>query len=90
MSPIFADRLKAYHTTLPKETEARLAAVTAKLTEVNRILHKVDDLDAVLLYKDFKSFAKHVAKASGGIMRWLAIGPKEAQVIDLPMIDEFK
>jgi hypothetical protein len=87
---IFSKRLQMYNSALPKERDARLAMVSDQLTEVNRILHKMDDLDAVLLYNDFKSFARHIAKASGGIMRWMAIGPSEAQVIELPMLDEFK
>lgn len=86
----FEQRLNHYNEALPTETEARLRAVTEKLTEINGILRKMDELDAVLLYKNFKSFAKHVAKASGGIMRWLSIGPREAEVIELPMMDEFK
>lgn len=86
----FSDRLVALQEGLPTETEARTAAVSAKLAELNPVMHKLSSFDAIKYYKSFRSFAKHVAEASGGILRFISIGPKEADVVELPMLDEFK
>lgn len=86
----FLDHLEELNKTLPKDTDARTAAVSARLALLNPILHKMDDFDAAIYYKNFLSFAEHVAKASGGILRFMTIGPKEYEVIGLPMLDVFK
>jgi hypothetical protein len=86
----FGARLNEFNNSLPKETDARMAAVTAELAKLNPILHKMDIFDAAIYYKNFLSFAEHVAKASGGILRFMAIGPEEKEVIGLPMLDVFK
>ncbi|MBK8391868.1 MAG: hypothetical protein IPL23_22440 [Saprospiraceae bacterium] len=56
------------------------------MEEVNPILGKLDHLVALHLYKSYTSFAKHVAKASGGVLGFFSIGPNESNLITLPMI----
>ena len=41
-----------------------------------------------LYYRSFRSFAKHVAESAGGFMRFMTVGPKEAEVLELPMLNE--
>ena len=86
----FTDRLGELNKEFPKETAVRTAAISARLAELNPILRKMDDFDAAIYYDNFLTFAEHVAKASGGILRFMAIGAAEKEVISLPMLDNFK
>lgn len=86
----FQDRLNKYTESLPSDADERMHAIADLLSGVNPILHKMDDFDAAIYYENFRTFAKHVAEASGGFMRFMTIGPKEADVVDLPMIDKFE
>lgn len=84
----FHEKLEELMATLPKPTEERMAALEVKLAAVNPILAKLDTKLGAELYRSFKSFAKHVAKASGGFLGFFSIGPKEADLIELEMITE--
>lgn len=86
----FEDRLKKHINDLPKDADKRNVAIAEILNGLNPILHKMDDFDAAIYYKNFRSFAKHVAEASGGIFVFMTIGPKEADVVELPMLEVFE
>ena len=86
----FSERLQAFDKALPTEVSERMSAASEKIAALNPIMRKMDDFDAAAYYKSFLSFAKHVAQASGGIMRFMSIGPEEKEVMTLPMLDEFK
>ncbi|TXB61518.1 hypothetical protein [Phaeodactylibacter luteus] len=81
------DRMLALINELPRATEARQAELTARLSGLNKVLAKLDRRHARHFYEGLLSLAEHTAKASGGFIGWLTIGPKEAKVTDLPMID---
>ena len=81
------DRINSYLTMLSKDQEERMNQVSAELAKLNPVLAKMDHFYAAALYQSFLTFAKHIARASGGILRFLTIGPKEHEVVDLPMID---
>lgn len=67
--------------------EERNSQLSERLVELNSILEKLEDKRiASKLYKSFKSFAKHVAKSTGGILGFLSIGPQESNLIHLPML----
>lgn len=83
----FSERLKYYIQKLPRDTEARNKQLTEELSDLNPLLSKLREDHAVKLIGSWRSFAKHVANASGGFMTYLREGPKEANYIDLPMID---
>ena len=74
---------------LSKDRSERMNQVSTELAKLNPILAKLDTCYAAALYQSFLSFAKHIARASGGILRFLTIGPKEHKVVELPMIEEF-
>ena len=59
------------------------------MAALNPILEELPLQEAAILYKDFISFAKHVAKASGGFFGFFSVGPEEGKVIGLPMLNEF-
>jgi hypothetical protein len=83
----FSDRLKKFIQELPRDTEERNEQLSEKLSELTPILDKIREDHAVKLLDSWKSFAKHVANASGGFMSFLREGPSEANLVDLPMID---
>lgn len=82
----FHDKLEHLKSSLPAVQAERMAAIEEVLEAINPILAKLDTKVGAELYTSFKSFAKHVAKASGGFLGFFSIGPKEAQLIELPMI----
>ncbi|MEM6699795.1 MAG: hypothetical protein AAF599_15440 [Bacteroidota bacterium] len=83
------DRINSYLTMLSKDRTERMNQVSAELAKLNPVLAKMDACYAAALYQSFLSFAKHIARASGGILRFLTIDPKEHKVVDLPMLEEF-
>jgi hypothetical protein len=82
----FHEKLHDLIESLPSDTEARTKILTDRLAEVDPILQKLPvDLGA-RLYKSFTSFAKHVAKSSGGFLGFGAISAKEDKLIKLTML----
>ncbi len=68
-------------------TEEDRNRLTEKISELNHVLPKIEDPEIrYYTYKSLLSFAKHIAKASGGIFGFLSIGPNEDKYIDLDFI----
>lgn len=82
----FHDKLEAYIQDFPKHVGDRQKLISERLKELNPIMAKLDQSVGSNLYRSFTSFAEHVAKASGGFLGFFSIGPKEGELIDLPMI----
>ncbi len=58
-----------------------------QLASLNDVLEKLDDRQlAYELYLSLRSFARHVARSTGGFLGWGAIGPQEDELIGLTMI----
>jgi hypothetical protein len=74
---------------LPKVLSDREALLTERLTALNDVIAKLPSPFNYLYAKSFRSFARHVAEAHGGFLRFFTIGPKEARVVDLPMITQY-
>lgn len=72
---------------LPASATERRGILTRKLEQLNDVLPLLKNNLGHLLLKDYKSFAKHVAKASGGFMGFFSVSKEEASLIDLPMIN---
>lgn len=83
----FHDDLKQLIDHMPSETSTREELIEEKLKGINTILPLLPNKHAHMLYLSLKSFAEHVAKASGGFMRFATISSHERKWIDLPMID---
>jgi len=64
------------------------AGLISKIEEVNPILAKLDQRTSFSIYQGFKSFAEHIAKASGGIFRFFSISSQEKKFLGLKMIHE--
>ena len=71
---------------LPAHVDDRQKILSKRLAEINPILAKLEPTLAFHLYKSLLSFAKHVAKSSGGLLGFFSIGPKESEVVGLLMI----
>lgn len=84
----FQEKLDYLKNSLSKDQEERMSYLAGKLAEINPILAKLDSKLGSELYKSFRSFAKHVASATGGFLGFFTIGPKEAELIKLSMINE--
>ena len=82
----YSDKVSQLFHELPKEVDERTAAISEKLSGLNSILAKMDVNLAARFYKTFVSFAKHVAKASGGFLGIGSISRAESQLIGMDMI----
>lgn len=84
---IFGD-IEAMTEALPKDTAERTALLTERLAGLNDIFVAIDNPElAYKLYESYTSYAEHIARASGGIWGIFSIGPKEAKLVDLDMIN---
>lgn len=81
----FQRRVMGYVSSL-KDLETRNKVVETQLSELNPILEKLNPKIGAALYESYVSFAKHVAKASGGFLGFFSIGPEEKAILDLKMI----
>ncbi len=85
----FANDLENLIDELPGDVHAREQILSKKLSAVNSVLSKLDKETATRLYQSYKSFAKHVAKASGGFLGFFSVDSREKNLIELPMIHPF-
>ena len=83
----YSSKMEHYLDSLPEDVDQRSQQISEKLTALNDILPKLDPEFREQYYKDLKSFAEHVAKASGGFLRFMGVSKEEAQWLDLPMIN---
>lgn len=80
------DRIQQMTKELPNAVEPRQVEITARLSLLNAVLASMEEPFGYLYYKSFVTFAKHIAEAHGGFLRFMTIGPAEAEVIELPML----
>ena len=73
---------------LPDDSETRNKILIDRLKTINPILKSWKDELAEELYKSYKSFAKHVAKSSGGFLGIMRVSPEERKFVELPMLDK--
>lgn len=72
----------------PEETNSE---VKSSLADLNPIFEKLENRRiAYELYLSFLSFARHVARSTGGFLGWGSIGPEEDEVIGLTMIEPIR
>lgn len=83
----YQEKLDHWLKVLPLNVDRRTEIITKKLSQLNKILPKLDKKFAWLYYTSLLSFAKHVAKASGGFLGIASINFKEHQLIGLDMIN---
>lgn len=72
---------------LPKETDKRQREISHRLKRLNDILPLLENKVAHEIYQSLTSFAQHIAKASGGFLRFGSVSKEEKQWLNLPMVD---
>ena len=82
----FNKKLEAIIAAYPNDATERTAAIAAELAKISDILPKLNYNFARTYHKGLKTFAKHVAKASGGLLGMMSISKEEKEWVDLPMI----
>jgi hypothetical protein len=82
----FSIQFKGLVGSLPTDTAARQAALSAELEKVNPILAKLSAEHAYKIYHSYITFAQSIAKASGGFLGFSTVSSDEAAWIELPMI----
>ena len=83
----FHRRLEELIKELPGALGARQEAISSRLANLNTILPLLDNEIGHQIYESLTSFAKHIAKASGGFLRFASVSKAEKEWIHLPMID---
>jgi len=73
---------------IPEDKQARKELLSRKLEQLNDILPLLDNNLGHHLLSSYRSFAKHVAKASGGFLGFFSISSEESKLLDLPMLQE--
>lgn len=86
----YQEKFDFYIDTLPVGLDARNNEISEKLSELNEILSGLGEECAAILYDDYLSFAKHVAKTSGGFLGFMTISRAEEKVMSLDMINKFE
>jgi len=84
----YATKLAELIEKAPSEVQQRQEILTRKLEQLNAILPLLENNLGHHLAASYRSFAKHVAKASGGFLGFFSIGSAESKLVDLPMIAE--
>ncbi|MBK8505098.1 MAG: hypothetical protein IPL46_24570 [Saprospiraceae bacterium] len=83
----FQSRLDTFIDRFKGEVEARNREISLELAKLNQTFPKIQDREsAVALYESFISFARHVARASGGFLSWGTINVHEKKLMSLDMI----
>lgn len=83
----YAEVVESIISNYPESTDERQRQISNDLNQMNELLCKLDNDMGYDMYKSLLSFAKHVAKATGGFLGFGSIGPDEKAWVDLPMID---
>lgn len=86
VSEIYSDKLHGYIESLPNDVAERTKAIESQLSGLNDVLAKLDVNFAARFYKTLLSFAKHVAKASGGILGFGSISRSEEALLGLEFL----
>ena len=84
----FEDKLKITIQSYPFESTQRTPLIVEELTELNRILPKLDKTFATEYISSLRELALGIAQSSGGILGMKSVGAEEARFINLPMIKD--
>jgi len=85
----FSEKLDELIAELPANVEERSMEISRRMAPLNDILEKLDPKVAASIYGEWVSFARHVARASGGFLKFWSISAEEKRWVGLPMLREF-
>ncbi len=89
------DSLKEFYGEVNNEFDNKLSHYSTQdagqlktsLAELNQVLAKLDVKHGAILYTGLKSFANHVAKATGGFFGFFSVNKEEKALLSLPMLN---
>jgi len=81
------NKFVSYINSFPSDAGERNPHIGQELTKLNDILPKLEGEFAIAFYESIKSFARHVAEASGGVLGFGSISPEEKEWVELQMIN---
>jgi len=82
----YSEKVTSMVAAFPKNVKERTQEIADKLSGLNEILPKIDPTFAGEYYTTLVSFARQIAEASGGFMRFFSVSNEEKKLMDLPMI----
>jgi hypothetical protein len=85
----FSDHLDALIAELPNDVVDRQMEIMRRMSPLNDILAKLETKVSAAIYDEWRSFARHVARASGGFLKFWSISAEEKKWIALPMLRSF-
>ena len=86
----FQSRLEELIKEVPADAVARSAQISQTLSGLNSVLRKLEPKHAAHVYKELRSFAAHVARASGGFLKFWSVSAEEKKWVELPMLEAFE
>lgn len=84
----YQEYLESEMKSLPSDVKQRNGILSERIAMLNEILPKLPNNFGYHLYKSYTSFANHVAKSSGGFLRFFSVSNDESKWVDLPMLTE--
>lgn len=86
----FSDKLEALLKEIPSDVNERTALFTRKIEQLNSILPLLNGNLGHYLSQSYRTFALHVAKATGGFLGFMSVSNAESKLVDLPMLDKIE
>ena len=86
----FSETLNNLIAELPDDVAERSEILEGKLAALNPVMAKLPQKEGAELYHSYVSFAKHVAKASGGFLGFWSISYEESKFMGLPVLNKIE
>jgi hypothetical protein len=84
----FEDKIRIVIQSLPSKVDKRTTEISKLLSELERILKKLNKQIAIEFYNSLREIATEIAESSGGVLGLKTIGDEEALLVNLPMIKD--
>jgi len=82
----FDQKVRMMVKALPADQKSAVPELAEQLAGLNTILPQLPPKIAGIFLKSLRTFATHIARASGGFLKIASISKEEKALIDLPMI----
>jgi len=90
VGPEFASKLEDLLKHAPSDVKERTELFTRKIEQLNEVLPLLEGNLGHYLSESYRTFAEHVAKASGGFLGFMSVSNAESKLIELPMLNKIE